>query len=371
MQNPQDIHLIEAVEAGDAARVRQLLSRQGLHAANAHVRKRVKLQAQVNTGDHVTKQTETIECESVLSLAIMYGFAEVVVALLEHGADPNARIEWKLANKFHAWGAEDWSRRRWWYTHSFPNALSLALACGGTYCGWDGRTGVIPQKEDGSMGVNKLGGLVRIDGSKRRDTFVKVTMRPHMDIVIHLLRHETVVTESLLNHAKELKDTRPALRLLLLLESQHHHLSRIAVHMDELSLRAAVYESKVTVLENQLAEITLQHSSLKSNHEKLQLENKANLAKIAALEAELAILRGQSSSSVDAECLKEQPAPVFPKTIKAVTLAASDFTARADDEIDLKVGDEVFVELQFGDGWGLVSSNFCLLHGMKILAFIP
>ncbi|KAJ3322070.1 hypothetical protein HDU93_003155, partial [Gonapodya sp. JEL0774] len=163
MSTRQEIHLIEAVEAGDTARVRHLLSTESI-GVNVHTRKRVKLSARVEIGNQMVKQSDAIECESLLGLAVMYGFLDIVVALLEHGADPNVKIEWKLANRFISWNPEDWSLRRWWYTHSFPNALSLALGRGGTWRRWDGQPGELPHKENGTIGVNKLGGSVRVDG---------------------------------------------------------------------------------------------------------------------------------------------------------------------------------------------------------------
>ncbi|KAJ3312078.1 hypothetical protein HDU93_005069, partial [Gonapodya sp. JEL0774] len=233
---------------------------------------------------------------------------------------------------------------------------------------------------------------VRVDGSKKDDTFVRIVLRPNLDIVEQLLRHNAVVTESELEHARRMQDIR-------YLETFQKHLAKLnngqqlpslprlgsAVasstptsrppsplqaamevaglpHIDELSLRLALFESKVTSLERQLAEVTSQNSALKATQEALRAQNEAHLSKIGTLEAEMAALRNVPSAGVEhargtahMEHLSRTPTlqnPHHTRIINALMCVVSEFHARAADEITLSVGDEVFLETAFEDGWG-------------------
>ncbi|KAJ3341470.1 hypothetical protein HDU93_004871 [Gonapodya sp. JEL0774] len=201
MSNTRDIQLIEAVENGQAPRVRQLLA----DGANPNARKRVTLTCRIGS----ETKTDTAECESALALGILHANEDIVNALLEGGADANGVCGWKIADSWPLWTADRWSRRRWLRTILFSSALTLAVARGGKETWCSGDTGDLPNS-DNQLGISLKGGDMQIwDPNKRKDTCISpFTLHPSLPIVKLLLSHGAVVTERELDAAYKQPDGR-------------------------------------------------------------------------------------------------------------------------------------------------------------------
>ncbi|KAJ3335333.1 hypothetical protein HDU93_005786, partial [Gonapodya sp. JEL0774] len=201
MSTARDIQLIEAVENGQAQRVRQLLA----DGANPNTRKRVTLTCSI---EGETK-TDTVECESALTLAIIHANEDIVKALLEGGADANLACEWKVADWGSSWNADRWNRTRWYWTFSFPSALTLAMARGGKWTWWDGRTEDSPYPNN-KLSINHKGGHIQLkDPAVLQDARIRFfTVRPSLPIVKLLLSHGAAVAQREFDAARKQPDGR-------------------------------------------------------------------------------------------------------------------------------------------------------------------
>ncbi|KAJ3337772.1 hypothetical protein HDU93_000500 [Gonapodya sp. JEL0774] len=201
MLTTRDIELIEAVENGQAPRVRQLLA----EGANPNARKQVTLACTIG---HDTK-TDTTECESALTLGIRHANEEIVKALLEGGADANGVCEWKIASWFSSWDSDAWSRRRWRQRYLFPSALTLAVVRGGKTT-WYGAFTVDSPNYDNKLPISLKGGDVQIrDPKEQNDTCIDpFTLFLSLPILKLLLSHGAVVTQRELDSARKQPDGR-------------------------------------------------------------------------------------------------------------------------------------------------------------------
>ncbi|KXS11328.1 hypothetical protein M427DRAFT_72959 [Gonapodya prolifera JEL478] len=181
-----DARLLEAIETSNLKAIEHCI-RSG---ANPNVRKIVTLQVTLPSGEQVE---ETLPMESCLALAIRSSgdeTVELVRMLLLAGADPNAKIEWNVANFFDVWTADDWCGKfRWLKTYSYSSALEFALTS--------------------SRGVpfNEKGAYVVLQNpatqNSRRDEFLK----PNFDVIQLLLRCSAEVTPEAILRAKRSKDS--------------------------------------------------------------------------------------------------------------------------------------------------------------------
>ncbi|KAJ3341665.1 hypothetical protein HDU93_004299 [Gonapodya sp. JEL0774] len=348
--------LIEAVELGNVARVRQLLS-DGLNPNDA--RKRVTLS--VTLGQ--TTRTDTAECESALALAIMHGHVDIVRLLLTHGADPTTPCEWRISNWVPPRNEDDWNVKRWYYTFSFPCALTLAIARGGTWTWSTGKTFDAPDS-NGDLAVNKQGGHVHVVNPRRwQDNHIEFLLRPLLPIVSVLLQHGAHISDAVLDAARKQPDpsfleaieqhqmtvksrslnterplhmiaelpTPPLLAeppiqlplpptpnetaagaasasatqstetLLALLAAQVRKNDDLSIQIDalkarneDLSVRSAVSEIRTAEFERRVADLTTDNAHLKSSIRQLEAQAATHIARIAALELEISTLRSTS-----------------------------------------------------------------------------
>ncbi|KAJ3340921.1 hypothetical protein HDU93_006006 [Gonapodya sp. JEL0774] len=390
MSSTRDAQLFTAVENGETQRARQLL----MEGANANARKRVKLTRTLPSTNEV--KTETVDCESVLALAILHGHVDIVDALLSSGADPNGKIEWKIAGLSSSWSLDKWKRGRWVATYTFPSPLTLAMARGGTRKGYEGVVSDAP-KSDNKLPINFKGGEVKLnDANTAEDTRISsFLMKPSLPIVQVLLKHGAVVSTQELSAASKHADSRfsqtllqhkngpsPSVQpqtsglaplvsspssqsvdtFLSLLSDKDRKVDELLAQMDrmraqieELSVRTAVSESKAGDLEKRNGELVAQNTALKSANQDLQVKTRSlslaissKSSIITTLEKELAAARSQPTSLPEAPTRQPQP----PYTINKLMYANVDFEARDADELDIATGDGVFVNLGFADGWG-------------------
>ncbi|KAJ3341212.1 hypothetical protein HDU93_005403 [Gonapodya sp. JEL0774] len=113
----------------------------------------------------------------------------------------------------------------------------------------------------------------------------------------------------------------------------HREIRRLTARGAEIQLRSQSLELRVTQLEQQ-------NASLLSRNQELERQLETFLQKLAA--AGLADGLSQATGRLSAA----------PQEVKHVLRVVSDFNARAEDEISVRVGQEVFCNLAFTDGWG-------------------
>ncbi|KAJ3337020.1 hypothetical protein HDU93_001739 [Gonapodya sp. JEL0774] len=423
MSSVQEIQLIEAVEAGNRLRVCELLAQ----GENANARKRVSLTRRLTTRE---TKTDTVDCESVLALAIIYGHLEIVEALLAMGADQNASIDWKIADHSPPghFTPDNWNAVRWHWTYTFPNPLCLAVGRGGTkkYC--RGSTFPVPDSSDGVILVNKNGGHIHLDNpTQLQDFTVSLALRSSLSIVEKLLQHGAVVTDSVLvaarqqpskeilralerhqtdqrngsarslppsstattagappvlssrpfpdnltslirfqtreiqnpsNSSQEAVTAVPAVTpgssidtLASLVATQARRIEDLTTRNEELSIRAAVSESKVSELDRRIADLTRDNASLTTANKDLHSTMATKDAQITSLERDNAVLHARLANVTNPISPVVPAAPISPVTVNRVMYTVADFDARDGGELQVRVGDEVYVKLSFSDGW--------------------
>ncbi|KAJ3337021.1 hypothetical protein HDU93_001740 [Gonapodya sp. JEL0774] len=391
--------LIEAVEGGDPARVRQLLA----DGVSVNARKRVTLKVDLESGE---TKSDAIDCESALTLAILHGHLDVVRALLAHGADPNATCEWRIADhESTPWTFAKWNTYRWLLTITFSSPLLLAIGRGGRMVA----SIPDPESEDSEdrfdvtmethhkLQINLKGGDVRLENpTDARGACVDFAMRRSLDIVKLLLEHGAVVSDSIVATARKVQDTQYAECLeqylinqrnpvpvmphnpfingmdsyFALLATKDQKNDQLTTRIEELSVRCALAESKVEGLAERVGDLLSENSSLKSSNQTLNTENQALLSKsatdimkISFLERENALLRSQLSSLSPPA---PRPTPLSPYNIKKIMFAIADHDVRDNDELRIAVGDEVYVNMGYSDGW---ASGFNTASGVS--GFFP
>ncbi|KXS16527.1 hypothetical protein M427DRAFT_43596 [Gonapodya prolifera JEL478] len=155
-----DSSLIDAIEAGSLSALQKALAQ----GANPNARKTVRLSIMFKTGSRKTGQVfvrkelvkkklfgkseyrdvyedtfedvmesraETLPMESALSIAIRIGNADIVSALLNAGANPNASITWRIPLSLPSWSLKDWPNR-FNQSFAFDTALDLLTYSGST-----------------------------------------------------------------------------------------------------------------------------------------------------------------------------------------------------------------------------------------------
>ncbi|KAJ3341218.1 hypothetical protein HDU93_005409 [Gonapodya sp. JEL0774] len=316
-----DRDLVEAVEAGETLRACQLL----LEGADPHSRKRVTLTVDIHhttllqdsssTSRPVTR-SETVECESVLGLAIMHGHVDIVEQLLKMGANPNAQIEWSRSNWFESWTPKDWLDRRWRFKCSFPSALSLAVGRGGTGKYFEGYLLADIPEPNGALFVNLKGGEVMLESpATMEEAYVQLTVQPKLEIVNLLLKHGAEVTPAALAAAKKQSDPK-------YLEAMERHVSERGDSATPRTSPSIDIMSRIHALKQILD------------------DNNA--------------LRQRWNDLHD-----------------AVTMFVdSDFEPTSDDEITLRVGDNVRVVDEYADGWCLGINNTTQALGYFPLGYL-
>ncbi|KAJ3340920.1 hypothetical protein HDU93_006005 [Gonapodya sp. JEL0774] len=219
MSTTREIELINAVEQGNLDRVKQLLD----DGTNPNTRKRVTLTVDITDRRLVQKgglfsrdkyadvqesKTETLDCESALALAIIHHREDIVGALLEKGADPNGVCEWKISNGYKPWEMDDWDQRRWQMKISFPCALMLAMAHGGSFIRWDGNPAFTAAHDHTSLHISPPGGHVQIQNPYGWDDFVIATLQPSLLIVKVLVLHGANVSDAERSAARKMADSK-------------------------------------------------------------------------------------------------------------------------------------------------------------------
>ncbi|KAJ3344287.1 phosphatidylinositol-binding protein scs2 [Gonapodya sp. JEL0774] len=153
------------------------------------------------------------------------------------------------------------------------------------------------------------------------------------------------------------------------------HLEKIA----SLTLRAASAEAKLAIAEAESASLRLQiteitqttsrasndHNRLRSENTALLADNTALLTETAALRSEIAELRSENAMLRDRVAEAEAASRICahnaaqravqlrpPVKVETIMYAVGDFEPGDADELRLHVGDRIFVNLAFADGWG-------------------
>ncbi|KXS17837.1 hypothetical protein M427DRAFT_54414 [Gonapodya prolifera JEL478] len=405
--NPEliDAELIDAVEAGSEADVKRLIEAGAIPDA----RKRVTLRAQALIGHHSYEWKEdTVQCESALVLAILHARVAVVKVLLEKGARVNGEVDWRVGNRYGSgnWTKEQWRRQRWERTTSFPSALALAIGGGGTATLYDGGKYYSPPFfPSGELKINLRGGAVRVNyPATEEDAHVKFTVQPNVEIVRLLLAYGARVTNVEINAAR----LKPNLDFIRTLESHQHspiprpvppgpspleqanaaHAAQVqdlTARIEAAESRAVVAEGKAEEKASQLAESRRTIALVQAQNTALQAENmalrteKGALAlqvtslrtRVTTLDQDVGTLRDRNTSLhqensnlnfhnttlhreiVSLSHAQTSPqAPGRPSRNKGrVMFAIASYMRQEDDEIEFNAGDELFVILEFADGW--------------------
>ncbi|KAJ3341215.1 hypothetical protein HDU93_005406 [Gonapodya sp. JEL0774] len=220
----QERMLIEAIESGDLNLVKRLL----LEGTDPNARKKVSLVCDIRSGrrslgkfkvrsslllgdeyeerweNTFESSTDTRVAESALCLSILLGRADMVDALLEAGADPNAAIEWPNANGSATWSPDRWNDTRWLRTYQADSPLFLAIGRGVTVTDYDGISSPWASLADnGKLRVNHLGAEVQLHSPESWNATCRdVEINPQPEIVRVLLRYGAKVTPDVLEAVK-------------------------------------------------------------------------------------------------------------------------------------------------------------------------
>ncbi|KAJ3338764.1 hypothetical protein HDU93_009077 [Gonapodya sp. JEL0774] len=141
-------------------------------------------------------RTDTVPGESVLALAIFTGHLDIIAALIEMGASVNAPIEWPNANTVPAWSPDRWNDTRWVRTYRAESALHLAVGRAIRVLDYDGTASAWNTlAEKGKLRVNKMGGEVRlVNPESWEQAYRELDMLPRLKVIALLLRHGAKVT---------------------------------------------------------------------------------------------------------------------------------------------------------------------------------
>ncbi|KAJ3337324.1 hypothetical protein HDU93_001229 [Gonapodya sp. JEL0774] len=188
------VQIINAVEQNDLSNLKRLVSKSANGASGANgdpnSRKLVTLNCHVDKDD---ARSDTIQAESALAVAILNGNVDAVRVLLDHGANPNAPIGWKLSHSG-KWDLAYWADNRWHFQYKFSSALMMAL--GGAGCkvtlsnGHTREHPFSPWQQDaenqGLLRVNLKGGHVVLDtpqktGDQYRDGRIASLVQGHLN----------------------------------------------------------------------------------------------------------------------------------------------------------------------------------------------
>ncbi|KAJ3334242.1 hypothetical protein HDU93_008044, partial [Gonapodya sp. JEL0774] len=147
-------------------------------------------------------------------------------------------------------------------------------------------------------------------------------------------------------------------------------LDQVKERNEELSVRTAKAESKAEELRRSNLDIEARNTTLDSTNQDLQSENRTlstenrtlsaeNLTlstenrtlstKNTTLEREVGMLHTKLASLLPAPPPRE---PQPPRTVKKLIHAIADYNTQDVDELDIAVDDEIYVNLEFSDGWG-------------------
>ncbi|KAJ3343757.1 hypothetical protein HDU93_006669 [Gonapodya sp. JEL0774] len=354
--------LIDAVESGNVQLVRQLLS----EGTSPNARKISVLT--VNTGrwdrNSGPPRTDSSDGESALALAIVAGNFELVKALLEFKADPNMAISWQLSG-LDPWTADSWNRSRWAINWLYPSSLSFAVGRLGRVTNSDGKT-VSNWQSDAEnalrLRVNKRGSCPKIvNPSLNADRLVEITFTPKIEIVSLLLRYGGKVSDELLDAARTLKD-RKFYELLLNhrneeTEQQRHREEELRIKKEWEAIQSLV-EAATQVAVSQLnGRIHALENKLDGQATEIAEMQRLHLITTNALQREIADLRQHVGLSSPIPIKPDMAPPVQVKQVREVKIP---YQPREADEIELQSGQEVFVHLEYVDGWG---RGLCIATG--------
>ncbi|KXS21283.1 carbohydrate-binding module family 1 protein [Gonapodya prolifera JEL478] len=422
MADNQDADLFAAVEGGDTVRVLEILSNGG----NARARKKVTMLLDVKVDrklvrrnrirdddyeDILETRTDTADCETLLAVAILRCQPQIVEALLEHGADPNAGVSWRIArNEATPWPIESWNAR-WVKTIWFPNAVALAVAVGGKMTNSQGTT--VPRPgADGKVEISPKGATVIVE--QKKDTYVSpwltsIKMEQHVGVVRSLMARGATVPPSVLDgvnpttHPSIYWEVQNAYRSqnppLVSPPTQRTDTGDFAVllaeqarKIEDLTRRAFSAESHAAQLDVRNGEMQTQKAQLESKLSSLEALIKDFEADMAALqnrnltlEKELASLNGENAAlrrneqpgtNFSSQRLLREPKP--PMALNQMMFAISEFMPTEQDEIHLSLGDAIYVSLTYPDGWGSglntstnLSGHFPLSHVSPFAPGLP
>ncbi|KAJ3340249.1 hypothetical protein HDU93_007211 [Gonapodya sp. JEL0774] len=406
-----DAQLIDAVENGNVVEVRRLL------AAGAKVTTRKKVSIRVTVGSEV--KTDTNDCESCITLAIMHGHLDVVRALLEaraDGFDVNDGVTWTIANCNRNWTPAIWERR-WREIMSFPSLLTMAVARAGNAVDMVQKSISSIPRPGGKVSINFRGSHVSLTGLQQPDDVRLLhQMRPSLEMVQLVLEFGAKVTPRELDAARNY----PGRKIFKLLDAhfkkallppqlpsppvtvspshtadvQNVEQSAPRFTAEEMEVLAAAeariveLEERRRQLEARCLELEAAHASRIDRLDRASAEHQQLLNDKAALLAEIQ-LRSQFVSDnnalrVEAEALREQNRALRDRHARAMTtvhseaptkvrtkmVAVANFEPTAPDEMRLIVGDSVFVSLAFVDGWGLGFNTVTKSSGVFPLTYL-
>ncbi|KAJ3337089.1 hypothetical protein HDU93_001662 [Gonapodya sp. JEL0774] len=369
----KDADLIEAVETGSLALVKKALA----ESADPNARKRITLTVTLDKNRSGQTKTDTVLAESVIAIAVIHASPEIVETLLQAGADASRPVEWSRTwAPSQYWSGGNWSGR-WQAIRTFRSALALALT-------------------NGTLLMNKKGGHVRIDTPLAdSDAFVRVTHQPRLDVVAVLLRYAPgAIDADLFSNAKALGDNRFAALIEKRLEQEYEtavttvatsrgnaedfksQVEALATQVEQLTTRFLAdtdrLQQRVKDLEGRNAELvrrvestsqqtaridqatvqlsskldqTSAHLSTKIEQATSQFGQSATQTstRLARLEQQVAALQAHQPSS---------HAHTPPIDVKRLMHVVANFVPYDTDEIALSVGQMVFCNLEYHDGWG-------------------
>ncbi|KXS19129.1 hypothetical protein M427DRAFT_41976 [Gonapodya prolifera JEL478] len=292
-----DANLLDAIEKNDLAAVEAAL----LSGANPDTRKSITLSCFVypswdedDFGEVVgignpQLLSDTVLGETALALAIVRAKSvQIVTALLNSGANPDAPPSWRLPATNPVWCREDWDQR-WSYTLSFPSLLALAMARGGRAI----EASELPaywqdELDSGRVRVSKPGAVVHFEGG---DDFNLVCdealLAPRKDLVEVLLSHGARVVDADLSAARStgyddvVAMVEAAFEEQMARERKQGPASNFAIASGE------TVENKVSALLGERAELRQRNEDLERKNEVLTRELAEVREELEALRAEL------------------------------------------------------------------------------------
>ncbi|KXS10953.1 hypothetical protein M427DRAFT_158650 [Gonapodya prolifera JEL478] len=341
----------------------------------------------------VEQKTDTILGETALAVAIFSGRMDIIHILLDAGADPNMPVEWQNANTVPAWSPARWNDTRWVRTYTAESPLLLAVGRCIKVTDFDGESSAwAALAEKGKLRVNKMGGEVRLLNPEAwTQAYRECELFPRIDIVEALLRRGAKVTKDICEAARRAEDT----RVLELLQPRALDLGldtspargsigvarRIQDVRSSPSMPPAPLPAHTAppaeptpghgdmALSRLLVDQMRQNEELRKEIRNLHMLSAERAAHTAALEhranqlqerngdleRELGLTKRILAEQISRMHMQAAATPQDgsrPRDVKRLMQVVSGYVPKEQDEIQLDLGQTVFVNWEYEDGWG-------------------
>ncbi|KAJ3336506.1 hypothetical protein HDU93_002676 [Gonapodya sp. JEL0774] len=356
------------------------LAMQALRAGiNPNVRRRITLTVNI---PGIGPQTDSILGESALAIAVMFGMEETVRALLDHGADPHAEVEWRVPNFTTTWTPHLWSHSRWFLSYRFPSILDVAMFS--PYITSSSPTGQSEFIEHATsnpprVALSKIGTDIRISNPiAPNDSFDILTLdpEPSVSIVRLLLARGAQVSAQVRRRAAQLRNPSIFQAIEAHLARASSSPSSAVASAERLETQLSHAKARIQQLEN---EVNIERGKLKETKRAARDEAARSQQETERLRSCLAEVERTLAAKVAVAHMAtppNTPLPSPPYSPAAVTVnggtlnsplvgntpvgnpvgnphmyAIGAFKARYADEVNINVGDKISLERRYEDGW--------------------